>query len=123
MMLHAGWLRLSHEYRRPLHELMGWPGPPTYRQQQTMNYWLDEQLNQPSRTDHYLMRIALLLTKAHFQKAEGVTLKDMALKFTEEKPKTGPTLAQQHAAISKSMWIYRVTQTGPRPMPVQHAEE
>lgn len=37
---------------------MGWPGRMTLRQLEAWTEWLEEQWNEPSRTDHYLMQIA-----------------------------------------------------------------
>lgn len=53
-----GRLRLAHELKKQLHEIMGWPGPMTHRQFLVWQAWLDKEWNVPSRSDWYAMQTA-----------------------------------------------------------------
>jgi hypothetical protein len=66
---------------RPLHEVVGWPGPMTYRQELAWQWWLGEDLNHPSRTDHYLMQVAAITAQAHAKDGARIRMDDFRLKF------------------------------------------
>jgi hypothetical protein len=56
-----GWFRLASHLKKSLNELMGWDGPMTHRQFAAWQWWLLEQWNQPSRSDHYAMQVAAVV--------------------------------------------------------------
>lgn len=92
---------------------MGWPGPVTHRQHLAQEAWLLLDLNEPSRSDVYLMQLALKLDRLPYMvwAAFGATsippakMDDYRLQFERraaDKPKLTP---EQEAARSKSAWL------------------
>lgn len=78
----AGHFRLAHELGKTLNEVMGWSGPTTHRQYLSWSEYLDSLWNEPSRTDHYIMRNTLEIIHSR-PKAKARDLKDMKIKFRE----------------------------------------
>lgn len=64
--------------------------------------WLKEQWNKPSRTDHYLMRIA---QRAHQWTKGNSTLKDQIVNFEFKKIRSIPLTQEERVARSKAIWI------------------
>lgn len=69
---------------------MGWPGPMTHRQFEAWQWWLREEWNHPSRSDHYLMQIVAELlripAKAWGQRPPDIELDDCRITFGEKRP-------------------------------------
>jgi hypothetical protein len=74
-------LRLAHSLGKHLHELMGWPGPLTYRQYKTWEAWLEAEWNRPSRTDHYLMQLNATLIAVNSKARANVKLDKQRIPF------------------------------------------
>lgn len=85
-----------------INEFMGWQGPLTHRQMQMWNAYRIEELNTPSRSDHYLMQIA-----AVFSGRKGATLDDYKIPFVQVKEST-PEEKAKEADWYKQVWIARV---------------
>lgn len=66
--------------KRPLHAVMGWPGPETDRQLQVWIAWRDWEWNRPGRLEHYVMQNGLASGKSF---KEGTKLHELKLKFPE----------------------------------------
>ena len=68
--------------------------------------WLDQQWNRPSRSDHYLMQIALIVGRV-FGSEKKSDLKDMQLKFRD--PDEGlsrrPQTREQAARAARARWF------------------
>ncbi len=105
---------------------MGWGFVMTHRQFLTWQEWLAEQWNTPSRTDHYLMRVALRCHQAALHgssEAAKVTEDDQRVRFTRQRRKRKEEGGQEHTtespaikplsqetkvAITKSEWRRRM---------------
>lgn len=89
---------------------MGWDGPVTHRQHTAHLAYEDMQWNQPSRTDHYLARLACELRRIPFSVwGRSVTLdpKDFILKFVTAGEKDRPVSDEQQKVLdemSKARW-------------------
>ena len=86
-----------------LHELYGWQGPMTLRQEEAWHAWLHMQWNKPSRTDYYLMAVrAALLQK-------GTNLRDLRINFIDQQPDGTPVRTPEQEAFavqqSKARWL------------------
>lgn len=100
---------------------MGWPGPLTHRQYETWQAWLEQQWNEPSRTDHYLMSVARMMCwkdpppldkfKINFRREEAKPIVD-------DEGLDGPPGPMSLADIAKAVWVARLENSGPRPMKV-----
>lgn len=68
----------------------------THREYRTRLAWLDEQWNQPSRNDQYLMQIAMEVRRVLSKKPNAIELDHFKLEFgtTEVKPVLKLTRAQ-----------------------------
>lgn len=92
--------------------------PLTHRQFLALSLFMEEEWNQPSRTDHYLMalRATIEAFAAGFSKnGKAPRFADMKLKFgkSDEAPKM---TREEAAAISKARWF---AATGYRPNKAQ----
>lgn len=68
----------------------------TNRELRTAEAWIDEQMNVPSRTDHYLMQIAceVCLVLASKETRAKVSSNDFRLKFSRDDDKAKGAAAQ-----------------------------
>jgi hypothetical protein len=64
----------------------------------------DREMDRPSRTDWYLMQIAMEVCRGRVKEPRRVRLKDMLLKFTrpEDKP---PMTREQATEMAKARWF------------------
>ena len=92
-----------------LHELLGWPGPMTHRQFLLWDLWQREQLNQPSRSDHYLMQIALYILRSNSRRAGKLKLEDVRLAFGKPGKGKASRLTPEE---SKARWLGHVAPNG-----------
>lgn len=91
---------------------MGWNGPMTHRQFLVWQVWLDEEMNNPSREDHYLMQIAQEVAKTRAKHPNQVKLEGFKLVHTKKiikKIKGKPLTKQGMEELSKQMWISRMS--------------
>lgn len=91
---------------------MGWSVPLTHRQFLLCQSWLDEQDNQPSRSDHYAMQIACEIARTRAKYPNNVKLDGFKLVFTKQKveKKRGKSLTKEgKATITEQMWIGRMS--------------
>jgi hypothetical protein len=96
---------------------MGWEGPLTARQAQVWSAWFSRQMNQPDRTDHYLMQIALVVARSNSKRPRSIKMKDFELEFREKDRPKKKSAAQRQIEMqySKAMWAARLgTTVGPR---------
>jgi len=87
-----------------LHEVIGWPGPMTYRQFCVWHRWMVESLNQPDRHDYYAMQIAAEVRRTILQnKRQSITPTDFKLEW---KPvKAAPKKAtKEEIEANKRRW-------------------
>jgi hypothetical protein len=54
-------LRLAHELKQSLNELLGWSGSMTHRQFMVWQKWLRDERSKPSRTDQYLIQLTYIV--------------------------------------------------------------
>lgn len=90
-----------------LHEVMGWPGPMTHRQYRTTLWWLRQQMNIPSRSDHYAMQTALTIQRQWMSSPGSILLDDFKIKFggpKQERELTEEELAER-ARKSEATWL------------------
>ena len=74
----------------------------THRQFEVWQLWLKAEWNQPSRTDHYLMRLAQA-----FGGSEDSTLDDFKIPFAWPNPEDRVDLQEKQVAVSKSMSLFK----------------
>ena len=74
----------------------------TGRQFLAWQAWLREDLNHPSRTDHYLMSIAAEVRRVMAKKPGDISLRDFLLRWEEPKPDT--RTKEEKVAESKAVW-------------------
>lgn len=65
----------------------------THREYRTRSAWLDEQWNQPSRSDQYLMQIAMEVRRVLSKKPNVIQLDHFKLKFQSTEAKPTPKLS------------------------------
>ncbi len=56
----------------------------SFRQLKILGAWAEEEWNKPSRSDHYLMQIALKVIQANAKNPEFVDLDKMKIKFATD---------------------------------------
>ena len=99
------WFRLASHLHMPLRDCME---RHTHRELLAWNEWLDEQWNQPTRSDHYLMQIAQEVRRSFAKKCP----KFSAFKIPFQTPKpakpVSPETIAQRAAIAKAIWSQRL---------------
>ena len=67
--------------------------------------WLDAEWEKPSRSDNYLMQIAMEVARVLSNKPKLYNLKNYRLTWKKDKPKQ-PKLSKKEAArISKARWF------------------
>lgn len=97
------------ERKIELHQLLGWAGPLTHRQNLVWQEWRGRQWNEPSLTDHYLMQLSHLLVMVNSTKKSTAKLDDFRLKFRrrgEDGVQRSPfKSAEEAAAASKFKWF------------------
>jgi hypothetical protein len=76
----------------------------TQREYEARMAWLDEELNNPSRTDWYLMQIAAEVRKSVVKDPSSVKLPSMKLKSSSPEP-AKPITREEATARSKSRWF------------------
>lgn len=79
----------------------------SYREYMVRLHWLENQKNEPSRTDHYLMQIARYLDAIWAHKKKLEDLLKFKLPFVQMKRQSVPTpqsAGQQREAQSRTMW-------------------
>lgn len=79
----------------------------TLREYRIWMAYLDEQWNQPNRTDHYLMQIARDVKRVLSRHPGKIQLDDSKLTFEQKADKPKQT-KEQAAAVSKAAWMGRV---------------
>jgi hypothetical protein len=77
----------------------------SHRQFQAWQHWLNDQWDEPSRTDAYLMQIACEVRRGNAKHPGQVQLKHFVLRFTPPKP-APPT--PETIAASKAVWLGRM---------------
>ncbi len=86
----------------------------THREFLTMDGWLDEEWNNPSRSDFYMMQNTLYMIReirGLFTSKVNIKFEHMRLKFDREESK--PKSAEQVAMNSKAAWFAAVGYSGP----------
>lgn len=73
----------------------------TYREYLIWMEYLNQELNNPSRTDYYLMQVAQAITSLFKKDKRGITLDKFVLTFKPQRPKS----KEQLAAESKASWM------------------
>ena len=85
----------------------------SHREYQTIKAWYDEEMNNPSRSDHYLMQIAQMV-HGHDRK-KVLKLEEFKLKFGPSVPKKKVFTAEDRnkaTAIAKARWRARMNRKG-----------
>ena len=102
MKAYGGWLRLASHLHMPLSECMK---RTTGREYLVWNQWLDNQWNEPSRSDKYIMSLSLQVANVLSKKFKG-KIEDFKLDFKRDtgKPMTKEG-KEQAAKLSKATWI------------------
>jgi hypothetical protein len=102
-------LSLSERLGKGLNELMGWAGLITHRQFLAWQEWLAQDLDRPSRSDHYLMQAAAEARRCWVKEPNKVRIEDMRLEF---KANAQPTKVQDDPDVE-----------GPRPLTRQQVDK
>lgn len=66
--------------------------------------WLAGELNNPDRTDNYLMQIAAEVRRTRYKNPKDVKLQDLKLSFSEKAPETAQE-SKLPATGSKAVWM------------------
>jgi hypothetical protein len=83
----------------------------THRQFRAWHCWMDRQLNQPSRTDHYLMQVAAEICRSRVKDPSRVADSDFKIRFTDKRSKdrdgwnTEGQTAEEVSRRSKAAWF------------------
>ncbi len=117
----GGCIKIAHELKKQLHEVMGWSGPMTHRQYLALVYWMDLEWDRPNRTDYYLMQVAacverLIRVTLHMN-TNDVQVANMKLVFApaptpEQMSQDEEALREHEMNISKSMAMARAGLSG-----------
>ena len=83
----------------------------THRQYRLWMDYLDAEWDIHSRTDNYLMQIAMEVKRVLSGKPSLIKLKDFVLSFVSDKPKPEVTEEQKQQKVKwfKSQWLARLT--------------
>ena len=68
---------------KDLRELLGYAGPLTHRQYLAWQRWLDEQWNEPSRSDYYAMQVAAAVMLKGHEAPEDFRLSNLRIPFED----------------------------------------
>jgi hypothetical protein len=82
---------------------MGWHGPVTLRQYMVWMAWLDEDYNHPTRTDFYLMQVALDAIRP-WTKAK-LKLSDFQLEFGKSERRAIHRPSAEEIEANKQRWM------------------
>jgi hypothetical protein len=83
---------------------MGLPGPMTHRMFLAWQAWLEMQWNKPTKTDHYLMQIAVEVRRVLAKDPRKIKLDDARLEFSKpgDKKKVPEEVA---GAMAMGKWL------------------
>ena len=81
---------------------MGWHGPVTLRQYMVWMAWLDEDYNHPTRTDFYLMQVALDAIRPWTK--QKLTLADFKLEFGKASRRESRKPTVEEIEANKLQW-------------------
>lgn len=125
-------LRLAHELKKQLHEVMGWPGPMTARQALVWRFWLRAEQDRPSRADWYAVQTAGEVRRLFLQRIGAdakVDLNSMVLRFGDGRdrddadPEGDEELLANQIAVSKSMAKIRGADPSKLGLPARPADQ
>ncbi len=75
--------------------------------------WIQQQWNEPSRTDHYLMHLIAEVRRSYVKEAGKVKASDMRIQFIFAKQEDQPPVDPKAAVkMSKSIWLGRMQTAG-----------
>ena len=81
----------------------------THREYVTWLAWLDEQWNQPDRTDHYLMQIAHCVRQQRAAHPEQLSLRDEKIMFEQRGQRPAKKLSREEwSQRAKATWRARL---------------
>lgn len=98
-------MRLAHELKKQLHEVMGWPAPMTEKQYRVWGAWLEGEQDRPSRADYYQMATRFELQLMN--RRESVEFpRDQQLRFrTQAQRQESEMTVEEQIAADKAMWV------------------
>lgn len=112
-MSYKGYFLLAFTLKKQLHEILGWEGPMTHRQYLAWLHWLRsyevEQLNQPGRTEYYLMQIAHEVARSNerYSKPNQIKMDQFKLKFIPRESTAKISFrSKTRVAMTKAHWIH-----------------
>lgn len=73
----------------------------THREYLTRLAWLERDMSEPSRTDHYLMQIAQEIRRVLSKRPNAIKMEHFKIQFKREKPMT----PEERMASSKRSWF------------------
>jgi len=77
----------------------------THREYLLWTSWLDAEWEKPSRSDNYLMQIAMEVARVLSKKPKLFRLEQFKLTWQKEKPKQSKLTKKEAAKISKARWF------------------
>jgi len=80
----------------------------TFREYRTRIAWLDKEWNHPSRTDNYLMQIAMEVVRQWSKNKSAYNLSHFKLKFGSEAKERPKKITSQQAETVKRGWLSSV---------------
>jgi hypothetical protein len=83
---------------------MGWSEPLTHRQFAAWAAWWADEWNRPSRSDQYLMQVALEVRRAAAKHPGRVKIERFRLRFTGEKA-SQPRTRERAAELARAKWL------------------
>ncbi len=78
----------------------------THREFLMWLWFFEDDLENPSKTEQYLMQIAAEIRAGNVKNPRSVKMKDFHLRF--DKPKPTSTTQERQAGISKAVWRARL---------------
>jgi len=92
---------------------MGWCGPMTHRQFEVWQEWLNQQWNKPSRTDHYLLRIASYIAEKDLEPIVFVTEPVKDSPYGPRRLKTKEDVRRAQEKVNKALLMRNLGLTKP----------
>ena len=80
----------------------------THREFLMWLWFFEDDLENPSKTEQYLMQIAAEIRAGNVKNPRSVKMKDFHLRFKKPKPEQLSTTREQQAGLSKAMWRSRL---------------
>lgn len=86
---------------------MGWEGPVTHRQLLVWSEYFRLEMDRPSRTDFYLMRVGFESFYSQREYPKTIDLEPFRLKFSSKEPGVGAKEISKHLSKAQASAIFK----------------